>query len=296
MRILVTGCEGFIGGEIFKRLVKQENYVVGYDIANHGGDYDIGEVYKIIKANNLDAVIHCGAISSTAEKNYDKVMHFNYDFTRDLIDICHEFGVLLQISSSASVYGNQLRRPFKEDDPLNPQSLYAFSKCLCERYAMKKIYEEGAFIQIFRYFNVFSYEGLENHKGSQSSPHHKFIKLIKENKEVEFFKHKDLSDLNRRDFIHVNSLTSTQLKFLKIEEDGIWNIGSGKTSTFENVFSNCIKYALRKDAHFLDPRDLEDFTYSYPQSYIDIPENIKDQYQSYTCADLTKLNKTLGIK
>ena len=275
-RILVTGHKGFIGSAMYDKLVDDGHYVIGYDIKDHDNDYDLEYLIQIIEASNIDTVMHFGALSSTTETDLNKVLYFNYDFTRELIDICYERDILLQISSSASVYGKRDDEiPFKETDEVDLLSPYALSKYLCERYALKKIYDHGARIQIFRYFNAYSYHSNESHKGNQASPFFKFYHELYWYKKIELF---EGSESFKRDFIFYGDVINIQNKFLNIQEDGIWNIGSGQTSSFLDVARRVIN-SLNKSHESI--------------VFIPMPENLKQHYQTYTCADLTKLNETL---
>ena len=136
-RILVTGHKGFIGSAMYDKLVDDGHYVIGYDIKDHDNDYDLEYLIQIIEASNIDTVMHFGALSSTTETDLNKVLYFNYDFTRELIDICYERDILLQISSSASVYGKRDDEiPFKETDQVDLLNQYDLSKYLLLMYAL----------------------------------------------------------------------------------------------------------------------------------------------------------------
>lgn len=256
--ILITGHKGFIGSFLCKRLSE-----LHYDV----GGYEWGEK---INLKNVKTVIHLGAITSTTESDVEKIMDRNYDFSVSLLNKCIENGINFQYASSASVYGKKAE--FKENSPVDPQTPYAWSKYMFERYANKKITENVKItIQGFRYFNVWSEEG-EGHKGNQSSPQFKFLKNAKENKKIILFEN---SDVYRRDFIHVNDIVDYHLKFLKVKESGIWNLGKGTTKSFMQIAKE-----------ISEKHDCE-------LSFIPMPEHLKKSYQYYTCADMTKTNKTL---
>lgn len=254
MKILVTGHKGFIGSNMYKRLENMGHKVTGFEWGERFPGYD------------HDLVMHFGAISSTTEKDVDKVMRQNYDFSVWLIETCNTYGMDLQYSSSASVYG--LNREFKEDSPVDPRTPYAWSKYMFERYAMKK--EWSIKVQGFRYFNV--YGPGEEHKGDQASPYHKFQKQVKENNKIQLFTG---SGTMYRDFVPVEYVLDTHIKFMEVEESGIWNVGTGKAKSFLDV-ANEVKY------------DTTELIFS------DMPENLRSSYQSYTCSDNTKIRKTLA--
>jgi ADP-L-glycero-D-manno-heptose 6-epimerase len=256
MNILLTGYKGFIGSHMLTALESAGHYV---------STYEWGEALPGVMEQ--DWVIHMGAISSTTERDVDKVLKQNYDFTRQLYNTCKTYGVNFQFASSASVYG--LGNNFKEDAPVDPRTPYAFSKYLVERYIHD--HPMGATTQVFRYFNVYGPEG-EEHKGDQASPYYKFTQQAKVHGRIKLF---DNSRNYHRDFIHVSDVVNTHLKFLDIPESGLWNLGTGKTKSFYDVATEIgIKY----------PSIVEQ---------IPMPKELESSYQKYTCADRTELDKYL---
>jgi ADP-L-glycero-D-manno-heptose 6-epimerase len=251
MNILVTGHRGFIGSNLVNQL-KDHNVLT----------YEWGEPNPNVKG--LDWVVHCGAISATTERNVDRVMTQNYDFSCWLLEECIKNKVNFQYSSSASVYGLNLE--FKETSPVDPRTPYAWSKYMFERYANYRITNKIR-IQGFRYFNVYG-EG-EDHKGGQASPYHQFEKQARENKLIKVFRN---SDQYLRDFVPVKQVCQTHVDFFKVKESGIFNLGTGKTESFLSI-------AKRFGVEIQE---------------IDMPEQLRHSYQTYTCADMTKTNKALG--
>ena len=253
MKILLTGYKGFIGSHMFRALEAH---------GHHVAVYDWGEILPSVMEQ--DWVIHMGAISSTTERNIEKVMQQNVDFTQQLYEACHTFGVNFQYSSSASVYG--LVSTFREDAELDPRTPYAWSKYLTERYIQR--HPMGPRAQIFRYFNVYGPEG-EEHKGSQASPYAQFKRQAKETGRIQVF---EGSDRFLRDFVPVSKIVDTHLKFLTVKESGIWNVGTGQPRSFMAV--------------------AEEF--GVPIETVPMPAILKDSYQKYTCADMTRYNTTLS--
>lgn len=255
MKILITGHKGFIGSNALKYF-QDKHEVITYE-------WDDGPRPGVM---DLDWVMHFGAISSTTERNIEKVLKQNYDFSVELFDECKTFGVGFQYSSSASVYG--LVRTFKEDTALDPKTPYAWSKYLFERYAQK--HQGGNIVQGFRYFNV--YGPGEDHKGNQASPHHQFRVQAEETGRIKVF---EGSHNYLRDFVPVSRVIEVHEKMMSKSVSGIFNIGTGRAESFQDVAEEiAIKYNAVID-------------------YIPMPEVLKGNYQTYTCADLTKLRKTL---
>lgn len=259
MKILVTGHEGFIGQNLVQDLSFQHS--LGY--------YEWGD--ELPNIGEYDWVVHLGAISSTTERDVERVMRQNYDFSHWVLDQCLKHGVNLQYSSSASVYG--LRREFKEDSPVDPRSPYAWSKYLFDRdiNALLSNSQPNIRIQGFRYFNV--YGPHEEHKGDQASPHHKFYRQASTTGIIRLFYG---SHHYHRDFVPVERVCEVHSEFLNIPESGIWNIGTGTTRSFQEVAEDIVRETGAKI------------------EYVDMPEIIRVQYQVYTCADITKLNRSLG--
>lgn len=250
MKILLTGHKGFIGKNMLQALENTNHEISTFE-------WDDGNMPSVMEQ---DWVIHLGAISSTTERDVDKIMRQNYDFSRQLFAACKVYGVNLQYSSSASVYG--LGTNFSETAPVDPRNAYAWSKYLFERYHQQ--HQGGNVVQGFRYFNVY---GLgENHKGSQASPYHQFTKQAEEFGEVKVFEN---SHEYRRDFVPVEQVIATHLAFLNSQESGIFNIGTGTTQSFLEVAES----------------------FGVPIQTIPMPEQLKASYQKYTCADMTKTNR-----
>jgi ADP-L-glycero-D-manno-heptose 6-epimerase len=256
MKILVTGYKGFIGQNMVKAL---EEHTLSF--------YDLGDPLPEVKG--LDWVIHLGANSSTTETNVEKIIDQNYDFSRWILNKCQDAGVNFQYSSSASIYG--LGTDFRETAPSNPLSSYAWSKLLFDRYVEGFKDRWTIKVQGFRYFNV--YGPYEDHKGDQASPHHKFTKQAETIGVIKLF---EGSENYKRDFVPVHDVVDIHKKFFNVKESGIWNVGTGKPQSFQHIAETIAEGMECKI------------------EYIPMPDNLKAQYQKYTCADLTKLNKTLN--
>lgn len=249
MKILVTGHKGFIGQNIIKALSEHELSF-----------FEWGDAFPIISNRLFDWIIHLGAISSTTETNIEKVMIQNYDFSVRLFDLCKLHKINLQYSSSASIYGKN--KQFAENSPVNPLSPYAWSKYLFDSYVSKNIHKCTNIVHGFRYFNV--YGPHEDHKGNQASPFHQFRNQHTTYGHVKVFEN---SDRYERDFIHVDNIVNTHVEFFKVQESGIWNVGTGKTQSFLDVARSITNNIIE----------------------IPFPENLKHQYQEYTRADTTKM-------
>lgn len=221
------------------------------------------------RIEGLDWVFHFGAISATTERDVARVMRQNYDFSVWLYQECERYNVNLQWSSSASVYG--LGQDFRESAPVDPRSPYAWSKYLFEHYVERN--PSHIRCQGFRYFNV--YGANETHKGSQASPYHQFAIQAQSTGIIKVF---EGSDQFRRDFVPVEHVLDMQFEFVwrDVDQSGIWNIGTGTTKSFMEIAQET---ASRYNASI---------------EVVPFPEHLHPSYQTYTCADLTKLQQILG--
>lgn len=257
MKILVTGYKGFIGSHMFLKL--KEN---GYEV--FGCQY---EDFSPFLLKDKDWVVHCGGISSTTCNDVKEILAKNILFAEMLKKYCLVYGVNIQFSSSASVYGTR-NTTFLESDPVDPCNLYAFSKAEGENIFLNNPIIDKT-TQVFRYFNVYGdNEGCK----TQPSPYFQFKKQAIEKGCITIFKN---SEKYLRDFINVKKIVETQIKFLNIKESGLWNIGTGTPKSFRHVAEEIAG----------------EFNASIKE--VDMPESIAHSYQTFTCADTKKLNKTL---
>jgi ADP-L-glycero-D-manno-heptose 6-epimerase len=259
MKVLVTGHRGFIGQNMVKYIEANTDWEVN--------TWEWGDsVFPTVDGN--DWVIHLGAISSTTERDADKILEQNLEFSQRLYQACQRFYVNLQYSSSASVYG--LVSDFKETSPGRPMNAYAWSKYVFDRWT--KLQAHTKIVQGFRYFNV--YGNYEDHKGNQASPVTQFTKQAVETGNINLFHD---SDHSLRDFVAVEDVCRVHIEFIKtVTESGIWNLGTGKTRSFEDIA------VLVRKQH---PAKL---------THINMPDVLKNSYQKYTCSDNARLEAAIG--
>ncbi len=258
MRVLITGHAGFIGQNLVKYIEDNTDWVIG--------TYNYGDIFPLVSEH--DWVIHLGAISSTTEKDIDKLLTQNTEFSIKLYEDCRKYGTNFQYSSSASVYG--MGTNFTEDAQLDPINAYAWSKYLFDRHVSKR--SPGIRVHGLRYFNV--YGSNEEHKGNQASPVTKFTQQAKETGKITLF---EGSTDYIRDFICVEDICRIHIDMIKKNvESGIYNVGTGNPYSFQEV------------------ADIIGKKYKAEFKYIPIPENIKRSYQKFTCSDNTKIESVLG--
>ena len=126
-----------------------------------------------------------------------------------------------------------------------------------------------------RYFNVYGPQ--EQHKGIMSSVAYHLHNQLNDNDFIKLFKGSDgyNDGEQRRDFIYVDDIVKVNLWFMENKEiSGIFNLGTGKSSSFNDIAQAVINWNRKGKIE-----------------YIDFPEKLKDSYQSYTEANISKLRK-----
>lgn len=294
--IIVTGAAGFIGSclvsklnqEGFKDIVIVDDFSDPEKIGNLEGKsftYKIhrDEFVQWLKDNQrlVQFVFHIGARTDTTEFNKEIFDKLNLNYTKDIWNICVEFGLPLVYASSAATYG--LGEYGYEDNhevveklkPLNP---YGDSKNDFDKWALKQE-KKPYFWAGLKFFNV--YGPNEFHKGRMASVIFHAYNQIKEKGKVKLFRshnpeYKDGEQL--RDFVYVKDVVEVCHFLLHHRKDsGIYNLGSGKARTFLDLVKNTFK-GVNKEP------DIE---------FIDTPIDIRDKYQYFTEANMNKL-KSIG--
>ena len=254
--IIVTGSRGFIGRNFLKAFEDSDDVIIPVD-----SDIIEWMVNDFKDWHKVDLVIHQGAISSTIEKDIDKIHYYNVHLTLKLFEKCIKYGIPVKYASSASVYGN-LQGVF------NPLNYYAISKLQIDYWVQDNI-DEFSLIQGFRYFNVYGND--EEKKGDQASPVTKFANQAKTGK-IKLFEN---SDKYLRDFVSVDDVCEVHGKMLNADVSGIFNVGTGAPISFQKVAELVAK------------------KYNAEIETIPMPTKLQGQYQTYTSADLTELNKNI---
>lgn len=211
-KCLVTGGTGFIGKRLTEMLLTEGENVISIDLETFGSDFP---KLEDVSLGDVDYVFHVGANANTLETDVNLMMRLNYEFTRNLSDLCRSLGIPLIYSSSAACYGT---------DGLRPANLYAWSKLMGE-----DIVRRNGGVSL-RYFNVFG-PG-ECHKGPMSSFMHQAWEANRDQKTVKLFPGNP-----RRDFIYVDDVCRANLiaaKNFKSLASGVFDVGTGIANSFES--------------------------------------------------------------
>jgi ADP-L-glycero-D-manno-heptose 6-epimerase len=229
----------------------------------------------------IDFIYHIGARTDTTEFNKEIFDELNVLYSKKIWEHCTNNSIPLVYASSAATYG--LGEHGYDDNhtiipklvPLNP---YGDSKNDFDKWVLTQK-NEPPFWAGLKFFNV--YGPNEYHKGRMASVIFHAFNQIQEKGSVKLFRshNPDFKDGEQlRDFIYVKDLIDVCL-FLKDKKpaSGIYNLGSGKARTFLDLVTNTF-HSLNKQVS---------------TEFIDTPEDIRDKYQYFTEANMTKL-KTAG--
>ena len=295
--IVVTGAAGFIGSCLLAGL-KNTGYVdlVAVDdfsnpIKNKNLDgkeltakVDRKDFFKWIEDNHrfIQFIFHLGARTDTTEFNHQIFQELNIDYSKRVWNLCAEFGLPLVYASSAATYG--LGELGFEDNhsviqnlkPLNP---YGESKNDFDKWAIDQD-TKPFFWSGLKFFNV--YGPNEYHKGRMASVILHAFNQISKTGEMKLFRSHNPNYQNGeqlRDFIYVKDVINTCIFLMETRKNsGIYNLGTGQARTFLDLTKATFK-AMDKTENI---------------SFVDTPADIRDKYQYFTEANMTKL-RSIGF-
>ncbi len=290
--IVVTGAAGFIGSYLVGALNQQgiENLILVDDFSKTEKKHNLEgklfaakversdfDVWMQSNGTQITCVLHIGARTDTTEFDEQLFDELNVSYSKMVWKHCVRLNIPLVYASSAATYGlgefgyedNESKIP--QLQPLNP---YGWSKQWFDIWALEQK-EQPPHWYGLKFFNV--YGPNEYHKGRMASVIFHTYNQVNENGSMRLFrshnpKFKDGEQM--RDFIYVKDVASV-ISFLMEgkAKSGIYNLGSGKARTFLDLARNTFT-ALGKQENI---------------SFVDTPEDIRDNYQYFTEASMKKL-------
>lgn len=294
--IIVTGGAGFIGSCVVRHLndLGFNNIIVVDNLGNSEkwknlvGKSVADVLHKSAlfdwlkgKEQEIQAIIHLGACSSTVELDANYLLENNYRYTRTLAEYAVKNGIRFIYASSAATYGDRVTG-FSDDHAtlkdLAPLNMYGFSKHLFDLWALN----EGVLDKItgLKYFNV--YGPNEYHKGRMCSALVRMVPEVLGGGIIRLFASDQPSHYadgeQSRDFIYGKDAAKMTCAFLDNTACGIFNIGTGEAVSW-NRLAKAVFKALSKPEAII---------------YTEMPHDLKGKYQYFTCADMTKTKQALG--
>lgn len=289
--IIVTGGAGFIGSCVVRSLNEAgcSDIVIVDNISetdkwmNMRNKKYIKYVHKsrfleeLPTYENVEAIVHMGAQSSTTERDFDYLWENNFEYTKALWNYCAEKHISFIYASSAATYGDgSLGFNDRMDiDKLLPLNGYGYSKQLFDMWVKHQAKSFPAQYCGLKFFNV--YGPNEYFKGSMASMVFHGFNQIKETGKVKLFKscNPNYADGGQlRDFVYVKDICKV-IMWLLVNKHvlGLFNVGTGRAQSFAEL-AEATFHALNLEPNI---------------EYIDMPEKLRGKYQYYTKAEMSKL-------
>jgi len=292
--IAITGAAGFIGSYLTGYLNKLgfEQLILVDDFSNERKVNNLADKKYTTKVHrdqffdwykshkgSIQHFFHIGARTDTTEMDYEVHKRLNLDYSKLVWEMCTQNHIPLVYASSAATYGNG-EHGYKDDHSiikeLQPMNPYGRSKNEFDIWALEQR-SMPPFWAGLKFFNV--YGPNEYHKARMASVIFHAFNQIKKDGKVKLFrshnpKYKDGEQI--RDFIYVKDIASICVWLMNNKPaNGLYNAGTGKARTFLDLV-----LAIFNTLHI--PEQVE---------FIDTPIDIRDKYQYFTEADMTKLLK-----
>ncbi|HEY4619408.1 MAG TPA: GDP-mannose 4,6-dehydratase [Nitrospirota bacterium] len=264
--ILITGAAGFIGSHLSERLLQEGSRIICLDnldtfydpqmkrenlkplLANNNftmieGDIrDLKLLTDIFEGNRIDIIVHIAARAGVRPSIKEPLLYYDVNVrgTTNLLEMAKNYHIKKFIfASSSSVYGENKKVPFSEDDNVDyPISPYAATKKAGELISFTYHHLYGIPVNCLRFFTVY---------GPRQRPEmaiHKFTRLIYEGKSIPVYG----DGTSRRDYTYIDDLISGITASVNTELGyEIINLGESKTVKLTELIS-LIEENLQKKA------------------------------------------------
>jgi len=264
MKILLTGCAGFIASKTAELLAKQGHTVIGIDNVNdaydrklkewrlsqlkaisgfefHRGDISqMKDVRPLFQQHQFDAVMNLAARAGVRQSidNPWVYVDTNTTGTLNLLEMCKDFGVKqFVLASTSSLYGGNNPRPFREDANTDrPLSPYAASKKGAEALVATYHHLFKINAAIVRYFTVYG------PAGRPDMSVFRFVRWIAEGEPMTVYG----DGSQERDFTYIDDIARGSIAALQVKGLEVVNLGSDKPHTLREMFELIEKYVGKK--------------------------------------------------
>lgn len=243
MNILVIGGNGFIGSHILERLDRKQHQITVFDKSKNYfmeelegvkyiyGDFtDIDTIRKVIEG--IDVVYHLlsTTVPSTADNNPLFDVQSNLVSTIRFLDTLKGSNVkrIVYSSSGGTVYGNPEYTPIDENHHLSPIGSYGITKVAIESYIQLYAKKLNIEYMIIRPSNPYgprqSFKGIQ---GVIST----FLYKVAQDELLTVWGDGNVI----RDYIYITDLADFFIVAGLSEQEGIFNIGSGKGHNVNDI-------------------------------------------------------------
>ena len=272
--VLVTGCAGFIGFNLSKTLIEENNNVYGIDSLNNAYDKkfkdlrlqnlesennfqfisnDLSDEDSLNDLADIDIVYHMGARAGVRQSFNDPLSYIkdNTIATTNVANFCKNNDISKMIlASTSSIYGNSGEKEMVEDidEKINPPSIYASTKLSGETLARTILSSHNTNLIITRFFTVYGPYGRPDMSILR------FIHWIMENKEVKIFGDGE----QRRSFTYIDDVVDLLLKVQDCNSNETFNVGNNKTSSLNEVVKIIEHFSNKKAQVVNEPRAFRD--------------------------------------
>ena len=253
MKILVTGGAGFIASHVVDAFIKDGHQVFILDNLATGFEKNINQKAEFIKEDitnkdlsalfekeKFDVVNHHAAQMDVRRSVADPAFDANTNIigTINLLQNCIKTGVkkFMFASTGGAVYGEQNYYPADESHTTSPLSPYGISKLAVEKYLYFYYAQYKLNYTVLRYANI--YGPRQNPFGEAGVIAIFTSKLLKGEQPVI-----NGSGLQTRDYVFVGDVVKANLITLKDEKSDIYNIGTGKETNVNEIYSLLNKFA-----------------------------------------------------
>ena len=249
-KILITGIYGFLGKHLAERL-QYDNEIIGINQPNPKKKFDLPNI-KIIEGDisnvktlekvnsDIDLVFHFGAPTSIVLFKEDPDRYFNNTITgiKNILEFSMKKSIQKLIyPSSASVYAKN-PEPHNENIIPKPSNKYGFAKVECENLAKKYSKEVNSIgLRIFA-----AYGPGEEEKKNLSSIINLWLNDAQKNISPLIFG----DGTQTRDFIFIDDTISAILNSAEISQNSIINVGSGVSTSFNQIIEKISAITGRK--------------------------------------------------
>ena len=299
--VIITGGAGMIGSIIAWHLntkFGRDDLVIVDHITHpdqwqnlvhreYAGYFDKEHLLEWIEGyEDVTAIIHMGAISSTTERDFNKLVNDNIHYSQDLWSWCTENDVPFFYASSAATYGDgEMGYDDANIENLRPLNGYGYSKHFFDQWVQKQVANNQPTPPAwagFKFFNV--YGPNEYHKERMASVAFHTFNQFKETGKMKLFKGTKVGiedGMQMRDFVYVKDCADIVCHFLeaslsnKPAPNDIYNIGTGKARSFKDLATN-VMVSMGREPNI---------------EYIDMPEDLRGKYQYFTEANMSKLRQ-----